>query len=253
MSTFNASFAATPYGLHPTLHLSLAPAEPPAPSSCSLWLHLSIPRTLIADRFQLQQLHLSGALGAADLSTGGRGSFVLEGEDDIEVPEWRAAPAALWVRLDGPGPSGGKGKAREVDVPLHLRYLEPVERRWSDDGRRLDIVDVEGPVPSVFWACPEDEPYASCAPDTLPPPPSLHSLASSRLRFVPSNASLAALCPPPPPPPLILRAPAGALEDLPLVEGVTGASVWLCFAFLAWTAVRTWLRTRDGRVKVKTG
>ncbi|GJN88796.1 hypothetical protein Rhopal_001766-T1 [Rhodotorula paludigena] len=218
MSIFNASFAATPYGLHPTLHLSLAPAEPPAPSSCSLWLHLSIPRTLIADRFQLQQLHLSGALGAADLSTGGRGSFALEGEDDIEVPEWRAAPAALWVRLDGPGPSGGKGKAREVDVPLHLRYLEPVERRWSDDGSRLDIVDVEGPVPSVFWACPD-----------------------------------AALCPPPPPPPLILRAPAGALEDLPLVEGVTGASVWLCFAFLAWTAVRTWMRTRDGRVKVKTG
>ncbi|GAA5843779.1 hypothetical protein JCM9279_000140 [Rhodotorula babjevae] len=263
MSGYTASF--TPGGgLHPTLHLSISSTPAPGPS-CALHTLVEVPQELIADRYQLSQLERDGRLGAA----GGAQAVWHVGEGDLEAPAWRAGRASVLVRLsDGSGAgdeheahSGERareeaGKARgesiEVDVPLHLRYQKPVERRWLVGGARADSKVVEVDVPWAFWACPAGaaaDDAAPCPSSSLPDlASSFPHLASSTLHFLPLNVSLPpslssfSTCPPARPPPLVLVAPTGVLADLPLVEGVTAAAVWACFAFLCWTAVWTYRR-----------
>ncbi|KPV75645.1 uncharacterized protein RHOBADRAFT_52690 [Rhodotorula graminis WP1] len=223
MAGYSASF--TPGGgLHPILHLSVPSAPAPAPS-CALHALVAVPPELIADRYQLSQLERDGRLGSAGI--GGQAVWHA-GEGDLEAPAWCAGPASVLVRLSngGAGERDGHGADKtaekerdqviEVDVPLHLRYQEPVERRWLAGGARADPRLVVVEVPWVFWAC-----------------------AAACLRLASSSSST---CPPSRPPPLVLVAPTGVLTDLPLVEGVTAAAVWACFAFLCWTAVRAYRR-----------
>lgn len=166
----------TPSGSHPTLHISVPPTLPP--SACPLYLHLPIPPHFIADRHQLNQLHLEHRLGApptasanTSLAVSGGGSdvtFLAVGEGDLELPVSRAGKGEVLIRLRGAdvvgskeGRAKGKGKEREEvrewEVPLHLRYLEPVAERYGLDGQRHDLVYVTLDWPSLFWACgPED-------------------------------------------------------------------------------------------------
>ncbi|BGP37727.1 protease B nonderepressible form [Rhodotorula kratochvilovae] len=194
MSGYTASFAPAG-GLHPTLELFIAPSPVPGPS-CALYTLVNVPPGLIADKYQLQQLHRDGRLGASS-----EGDLTHLGEADLEAPVWRAGEARVLLRLRD---VEGKGKARARnwddelhEVPLHLRYQDPVARRWVD-GVRRDIRTVEVEWPWVFWACE-----------------------------------------------------AGALEDLPVVESVTAAAVWACFAFLCWTAVQAYRRGRAGSKEKK--
>ncbi|GAA5891010.1 hypothetical protein JCM8208_003132 [Rhodotorula glutinis] len=262
MSGYSASFAPDG-GLHPTLHLSVPSTLAPGPS-CALHALVAVPQELIADRYQFSQLERDGRLGVV-----GSGQAVWHrGEGDLEAPVWRAGPASVLVRLsdssvddEAERDSGRKGTDRrgsiEVEVPLHLRYQEPVERRWLAGGARADSRVVEVEVPWVFWACPAAaDDAASCPSSSLADiASSFPHLASSSLHFLPLNASLplatspSSTCPPPRPPPLFLVAPTGVLADLPLVEGVTAAAVWACFAFLCWTAVRAYRRGAVGRAR----
>lgn len=162
MSGYTASFAPGG-GLHPTLHLSIPSSPAPGPS-CALHALVEVPQELIADRYQLSQLERDGRLSAA-----GREQQAVwhAGEGDLEAPSWRAATASVLVRLSDSGEedeglSGGRtsevarkerGVSIEVEVPLHLRYQEPVERRWTVGGARVDSKVVEVDVPWVFWAC----------------------------------------------------------------------------------------------------
>lgn len=159
MASYTASFAPSG-GLHPTLHLSIHPGALAAPSSCTLYALVDVPRGLIADRYQLVQLQRDGRLGARGEADGA--ALVHVGEADLEAPVWRARGARVLVRLGDEG-SGrvddeGDGRARElpervdVEVPLHLRYQEPVERRWEGDVR-ADVTQVEVEWPHVFYAC----------------------------------------------------------------------------------------------------
>lgn len=160
-----------PAGSHPTLHISVPPNLPP--SACPLYLHLPIPPHIIADRHQLQQLHDEGRLGAPSTSAlngtgGGEVSFLATGEGDLELPVSRAGSGEVLVRLREPnaGRDGkGKGKGKEAEegevtkweVPLHLRYLEPVAERYDADGARRDLVNVTLEWPSLFWSCGPDD------------------------------------------------------------------------------------------------
>ncbi|BGP22603.1 protease B nonderepressible form [Rhodotorula toruloides] len=245
MSHYSASWASSSGGLHPTLQLHIDANPTP---SCALYAHLSIPPHFIADKFQLFQLHREGKLGAYDRSNGGRESFVHVGEEDLEAPVWRAGEASVLIRVRGAGPEAGDADAKRIqfDVPLHLRYQAPARERLLD-GLRQDTVEVEFPYPRLFWACPDGgsvpDLYA-CPPASLDP--SFPHFPASTLLFLPANDTLATPsgCPPISPPPLTLAAPTGAQADLPVIETTTAAMIWLCFGFLAWTAVSTWRRTR---------
>ncbi|EGU12510.1 Protein pbn1 [Rhodotorula toruloides ATCC 204091] len=222
MSRYSASWASPLGSLHPTLQLHIDALPTP---SCALHTQISLPPHFIADKFQLVQLHREGKLGAYESYSGGRDSFVHVGEADLEAPVWRAGEGSVLIRVRGADDEDDEAGPKRIrlEVPLHLRYQAPVKERHLD-GSRQDVIEVEFPYPHVFWACPD----------------------TSTLHFLPANASTAAVsgCPPPSPAPLTLRAPTGVQADLPFVETTTAATIWLCFAFLAWTAVSTWRRSR---------
>lgn len=138
MSSYSATLEAD--GLHPKLHVrySLADAAP----SCPLYIHYSLPPSFILDRFQLSQLHQEHRFGhvAAD----GSQTLWILGERDLEAPVQRAGGAVVVARLEG-----GKGKEREVVLPLHLRYQLPVETREGTS----ELLSVGVDWPSLFWLC----------------------------------------------------------------------------------------------------
>ncbi|BGO89371.1 hypothetical protein NBRC10512_006285 [Rhodotorula toruloides] len=243
MSHYSASWASPLGGLHPTLQLHIDAVPTP---SCALYTHISLPPHFIADKFQLVQLHREGKLGAYDASIGGRDSFGHAGEAGLEAPVWKAGEGSLLIRVREAEVGAGPPKRIHFEVPLHLRYQAPVKERHTD-GLRQDVVEVEFPYPRVFWACPDGVSVPNsqaCPPASLDP--AFPHLPASTLHFLPANASIAGQpgCPPPSPPSLSLTAPTGVQADLPAVETTTAATIWLCFAFLVWTAVSTWRRSR---------
>ena len=161
----------------------------------------SLSPSVILDQYQLRQLHNEGRLvtsqSAASTAVGeerkaGRpisAELYLGGQLDLEAPVSRVDPAQnayaiLSIPLTAASqstlhPEGQEVPAVDVDVelPLHLRYQEPVLSRWlSKKGRegygggwwikrpqpdeRMDIVDVEVAWPCVFWACETEQPEA---------------------------------------------------------------------------------------------
>ncbi|KZF19180.1 PIG-X-domain-containing protein [Xylona heveae TC161] len=152
-SVYHTSFL-SPSGLHPTLHLSFPysplshlsqlsssssssspPLSLPDPDSCSLNAYLTLPSYLFADQYQLSDSLFLQSKHIRSIRS-------LSGATDLEAPDW-AVPqwgSSLLIELDPAHDT--------ADVPLHLRYLKPVE-----GGKRT--VDV--PVPLVFWACPAQE------------------------------------------------------------------------------------------------
>ncbi|GAA6029471.1 hypothetical protein JCM8097_003696 [Rhodosporidiobolus ruineniae] len=281
MASYTATFADAP-ALHPVLHLSISLPTSPSPlssssssssppRSCSLYTLLDLPASFIADRYELLRLHRAGRLGDFDPEGADEGLQVV-GEGDLEAPVWRAREregkgrAAVLVRLgkggSGAAPWGAKGKDREgktleVDVPLHVRYQDPLEARVAGGAEPRGEVEMEWP--RVFWACEGEgdiapttfEDLASCPPPSLPSPLSLplFSTTASNLTFhhlppSPLSPSSISSCPPSLPPPLTLSLPAGVLSDLPLVESVTVLAVWAVAAWGMWSAVRSWRRVR---------
>ncbi|KAI5480963.1 PIG-X/PBN1 family protein [Pseudohyphozyma bogoriensis] len=231
-------------GFHPKLYLSLNSSSSPAPSpSCSLWTHANLPRSIIVDRFQLSLLHHEHRLGSPSTSSAPTSETIqFFGDTDLEAPVSRAGPAALLLRLRG-AEGDAKGKGKEVEeIPLHVRYQDPVQDRWAG-GERKDMVDVELEWPSVFWAC-EDGAASGCPLSTIPelsssvpPSTSLHFLS-------PSAASLSSSTCPPPRPTTTVQIPTGVLSDLPYVESINFVAVWLG---ALWVARKAWTRSRGGR------
>lgn len=158
-----------PAGFHPTLTIR---ANATRETTCGLWALLELPAPFMPDRFQLDQLHREGRLGSRSAAAP---TLIVSGSSarDLESPESRAGPTNVLVRL-ADGDRKGKGRKVLVQVPLHMRYLVPVEQRWSDDGERKDLRTVELPTPSVFYACrPGDQrlfipplPRLPCAPES---------------------------------------------------------------------------------------
>lgn len=199
-----------PLGLNSSSKVKAADAPPSSSSSsCSLHILYSLSPSVILDQYQLRQLHNEGRLvttqrtpeastsaaaaAAQEERKPGRpisAELYLGGQLDLEAPVSRVDPvqnayAILSIPLTAPLqnatqlPEGYEIPAVNVDVelPLHLRYQEPVISRWlSKKGRegyggswwmkwpqpdeRMDIVNVQVDWPCVFWACDTEQPEA---------------------------------------------------------------------------------------------
>jgi hypothetical protein len=137
-STFSSSFL-LPTGLHPTLQLSISDSKPPTDErTCSLHAHLTLPRAIFADRYQLD-----GTLFLASKNL--TALHHITTPVDIEAPVYAMSVwgSSLLVELAPPS-----SDAFTAEIPLHLRYLPPSTSGYES---------LEVPYPVVFWACVADE------------------------------------------------------------------------------------------------
>jgi hypothetical protein len=146
-SSFSAIFL-KPTGLHPSLQLQISSLELPSDSqTCSLHAHLTLPRVIFADKYQLSDplFLVSKNLSALHHITS---------PVDLEAPEYAMSLWGSSMLLElAPPPStelssASKAQSWTAEIPLHLRYLPPTSSGHSQ---------VEIPWPVLFWACTADE------------------------------------------------------------------------------------------------
>ena len=180
---------------------STAPASTSSTSSCSLHLLYTLSSSIILDQYQLRQLHGQGRLLRTEQSPqdghekGHQESrpisaeLYLGGQLDLEAPVSRIDPeqdviAFLSIPMANSNTRYTQTTLPDshipsvdvtVELPLHLRYQEPVLSRWlTEQGRsgfgggwwamhpvpeqRQDLVDVQVRWPCVFWACNAEVP-----------------------------------------------------------------------------------------------
>ncbi|KAI1828241.1 PIG-X [Xylaria intraflava] len=141
-STYSSTFL-RPWGLHPTLQLSIDSNKSPLPSdsTCSLYVYLTLPRTIFVDKYQLgDDLFLSSKNLTA--------LRYISQPVDLEAPDYamKLWGSSVLLELQPPGAQGDLPWTAEI--PLHLRYLAPAEGGYES----IDI-----PWPAVFWACNAEE------------------------------------------------------------------------------------------------
>lgn len=191
-------------GFHPILSTEIAQLRPLGPS-CSLHLLYALGSDLILDQYQIRQLHSEGHLvyskrssdddGNVDGKHKGKGKSIqaelyLGGQLDLEAPVSQVDPAKQAYALISI-PSASSSSASNlppgyevpavdvaVELPLHVRYQEPVLSRYlSREGRqgyggrwyikhtlpedRQDTANVTIDWPCVFWACETEQPAAT--------------------------------------------------------------------------------------------
>ena len=116
---------------------------PPEQPACALHAFLTLPSFLFADKYQLaDQLFLA--------SKNLQKLHVLYGESDLEAPDWAVKRwgSAMLLELAPPGRGKDASEPWRAEIPMHLRYMAPA---------RKGTVDLEVPVPVVFWACYAEE------------------------------------------------------------------------------------------------
>ncbi|KAF8543553.1 PIG-X [Trichophaea hybrida] len=144
---FPASYSLTtmkPTGLHPKLQLSISPSLKAPSEDCTLNAYFTLPRALFVDKYQLSSTNpqLLESLNIKRL----RG---VNGETDLEAPVWGSNRwgSTVLVEIDHLRSTGQGGL--NVELPLHLRYLEPSYNSTESTVRFA--------LPSVFWACHSEE------------------------------------------------------------------------------------------------
>lgn len=201
MAPSHKSSVSTPSGFHPVLSTEITQLRPLGPS-CSLHLLYALNSELILDQYQIRQLHSEGHLVYSKRSSDdfpidngksskGKGKSIqaelyLGGQLDLEAPvsqvdTSKQAYALISIPSESSSnaatlPPGYEVPAVDVTVelPLHVRYQEPVLSRYlSKDGRqgyggrwyikhsipesRQDNVNVTIDWPCVFWACETEQ------------------------------------------------------------------------------------------------
>ncbi|KAL9093252.1 MAG: hypothetical protein Q9159_000429 [Coniocarpon cinnabarinum] len=122
-------------GLHPLLRLQFpTPPQPPL-DGCELRTLLALPSALFIDRYAFRDALFLSSHNLTSLRA-------ITGATDLEAPEWLVPQwgSSALFELE----SGTEG----ATVPLHTRYLRPVEGGYRS---------VEMGVPDVFWACHAEE------------------------------------------------------------------------------------------------
>jgi len=141
-SSFTSSFI-IPTGLHPTLELEMSSGVLPTEErSCSIHAHLTLPRSIFADKYQLSDPLF---LASKNLSA----IHHITTPVDLEAPVYAMTLWGSSVLVELSPPSSAD-KAWTAAIPLHLRYLPPTS---STAGQS----PLEVPYPVVFWACVADE------------------------------------------------------------------------------------------------
>ncbi|KAF7879215.1 hypothetical protein EAF04_000412 [Stromatinia cepivora] len=138
---FTSSFMA-PSGLHPTLQLLLSSSQPPVlDRECSLHTHLTSPRTIFPDKYQLSDPLFLASKNLKALRH-------ISSPVDLEAPDYAMNIWGSSLLLELAPPESTQSFTAEI--PLHLRYLSPTN---NTDG----YTSIEIPHPVVFWACTADE------------------------------------------------------------------------------------------------
>jgi hypothetical protein len=134
-----------PTGLHPKLQLDISPPrhlKSPG-EECTLNAYFNLPRALFVDQYQLSisNPQLLESLNIKRLRN-------VTGETDLEAPVWAVSRwgSSVLVEVDT---ERSTESGLKVELPLHLRYLEP--RNGTDEA------EVRFALPSVFWACRSEE------------------------------------------------------------------------------------------------
>ncbi|KAH7041096.1 PIG-X [Microdochium trichocladiopsis] len=137
-----ASRFLSPAGLHPSLQLKISSAKPPInDESCSMYAHLTLPRTIFGDRYQLQD----------DLFLASKNLTALRYMSepvDLEAPDYvmKLWGSSILLELKPPQPTTDQPWTAEV--PLHLRYLAPTPGGYQT---------ISIPYPALFWACEAEQ------------------------------------------------------------------------------------------------
>lgn len=140
-SHFSITFP-EPTGLHPIMQLKLSSSEAPsAGDDCKPYAYLSLPKAIFADRYQLDD---SLFMASKNLSSLEYSSSPV----DLEAPAYTMDVWGSNILVQLARPPADKSQQWTVEIPLHLRYLEP-----SASGER----QVDVPYPAVFWACRADD------------------------------------------------------------------------------------------------
>jgi hypothetical protein len=131
------------YGSHPVLKTRLPMAALQAPindtldhETCNLHALYTLSKQVFVDQYQVSQLAQFKSGGIENL----RGIW---GETDLENPSYKTDGWGSVVLVDIPKLE--EPSEATLELPLHVRYLEPLE----GGGNRL----VEILPPEVFWAC----------------------------------------------------------------------------------------------------
>ncbi|KAK0124648.1 protease B nonderepressible form [Cadophora gregata] len=152
--TFTSGFV-HPTGLHPTLEVNITSSEPPLDDrACSLHAHLTLPRAVFVDKYQLSDPLFMASKNLAKL-------HYITSPVDLEAPAYTLTSWGSSVLLElAPPSSQYKSDSEPLTaqhhqqwtslIPLHLRYLPP-----SQNTSGLTPLDI--PYPILFWACTADE------------------------------------------------------------------------------------------------
>ncbi|KAH8663597.1 PIG-X [Tricladium varicosporioides] len=233
--SFSSSFI-SPTGLHPTLQLRINSWEPPKKSkSCSMHVHLTLPKEIFADKYQLSDPLF---LASKNLSS----IRYITNPVDLEAPAYTTFlwGSSLLLEL-APPKSSFKEAPWTAQIPLHLRYLLP---NFDRNGQQ----DLEVPYPVVFWACTADE------GSKFPINPfdrvnlGYEALFGRRTLFHHLNPEekTGGLV-------NSLNVPVLDLGGAKRVESGTAVVVGLGFAWVLWCLFRVWRRGGYGRAKAVAG
>jgi hypothetical protein len=141
--TFTSHFL-LPTGLHPTLSLSIsASSSPMEDRSCKIHAHLTLPRSIFADKYQLSDPLF---LASKNLTA----IHYITSPVDLEAPSYTLTTWGSSVLLELSPPSAPATLAWTAQIPLHLRYHSP---STNSSG----LTNLTLPYPVIFWACTADE------------------------------------------------------------------------------------------------
>lgn len=137
--TFESGFS-LPLGLHPTLQLSIDSSQPPmADTFCSLHAYFTLPNTIFADKYQLEDPLFLSSKNLTSLR-------YISQPVDLEAPSYVMKLWGSSVLVELKPPQTGEGFTAEI--PLHLRYQAP---------RAGGEASFSVPYPAVFWSCAAEE------------------------------------------------------------------------------------------------
>ncbi|KAK8138951.1 PIG-X-domain-containing protein [Apiospora sp. TS-2023a] len=138
---FSSSFL-TPTGLHPTMQLNIKSTRPPMEdSACALHALVTLPRTIFADKYQLEDPLFLGSKNLTALR-------YISQPVDLEAPDYVMDIWGSSVLLELNTPVTETKEGFTAEIPLHLRYQAPQHGGESTYGV---------PYPAVFWACAAEE------------------------------------------------------------------------------------------------
>lgn len=222
--TFESGFS-LPLGLHPTLQLSIDSSQPPmADTFCSLHAYFTLPNTIFADKYQLEDPLFLSSKNLASLR-------YISQPVDLEAPSYVMKLWGSSVLVELKPPQTGEGFTAEI--PLHLRYQAP---------RAGGEASFTVPYPAVFWSCAAEEgtkfptnPFdrINLGYDGLFGPRTLFW----HLDPAPQNGSLM----------LTGSVPVLDLDKASWVSTLTGAAVAVGFAWVVWKLLAVFGRSGYGQ------